>query len=558
MPLFAQQPVIQSQPYPQGYFRTPLDLPPDASGTFGELRSNHFHAGTDYRTNQRVGYPLYAVADGTISRIRVQIGGGGNIVYIDHPNGYTSVYMHMHRFNDMIGQAVKDLQYSEQRFDVDVKPEKGRLPVKKGDVIGLAGNSGSSGGPHLHFELRDTQTEAPINSQLFGLTIPDRVPPAISGITVYDLGDVPFSEHTPRRHLRIQGSGGTYSLSPDQIIPVSGKTGFGIITTDQSSTSTFRNGVYSIELLLDDQPVYTAVWEKFFFADSRAINSHIDYPHYILKNQRIQKSFIEPGNPLTIYRDTPNRGIIELSNDTVHRLTYRVRDVAGNTSTLSFRVQRRTLQQTAANPTTGTTLFPFDKENLFKTDILELTLPANTLYSDLYFNYTIGNKPAGGYSAMHHVHNRMTPVHTGYSLAIKPDAGLPPHLYAKALIVDSRGHSHGGRYENGFVRVTARSLGSFYVGIDTIAPVIRPINISQGKSLAGISTINFKISDNLSGIQSFNGYIDDQWVLMEYDPKAASLWHEFDKNLSKGKHRFRLVVTDWKDNEQVFEADFLK
>src|SRR5690606_12931182 len=127
MPLFAQQPVIQSQPYPQGYFRSPLDLPPDASGTFGELRSNHFHAGTDYRTNQRVGYPLYAVADGTISRIRVQIGGGGNMVYIDHPNGYTSVYMHMHRFNDMIGQAVKDLQYSEQRFDVDVKPERGRL-----------------------------------------------------------------------------------------------------------------------------------------------------------------------------------------------------------------------------------------------------------------------------------------------------------------------------------------------------------------------------------------------------------------------------------------------
>lgn len=292
----------QTETYPQNYFRPPLNLAPQASGSFGELRSNHFHSGTDYRTNQREGYPVYAVADGFVSRARVQIGGGGNALYIDHPNGYTSVYMHLLKYNHEIASIVKNKQYSDQKFAVDFSPGKNLLPVKKGEIIAYTGNTGGSTGPHLHFELRDTRTEKTINPQLFGLLIPDNIPPILSGFTVYRLGDVPFSENTPRENISITGANGVYKLNTAKPIPVNGNTGFGIIAIDPNSASANRNGIYSIELLLDGEPIFESILNSFYFHHSRAINSYIDYPTYILKSQRIQKSFVEPGNPLTIYQ----------------------------------------------------------------------------------------------------------------------------------------------------------------------------------------------------------------------------------------------------------------
>ncbi len=555
----AQGPIIQSQSYPKGYFRPPLDIPPQASGTFAELRTNHFHSGSDYRTQQRVGHTLYAVADGYISRIRVQLGGGGNALYIDHPNGYTSVYMHMHQFSDNITSVVRAQQYKEQKFDVDVPLESNVIPVKKGEIIGQAGNSGSSQGPHLHFELRDTKSEEPINSQLFGLQFPDNIPPTINGITVYDLGDDAFSEHTGRRHLLVNaGAGGNYTLAQNTIIPVNGRTGFGINTVDQQSGSSFRNGVYSIELLMDGAPIYTAVFERFRFDHSRAMNSHIDYPYYILKKTRVQKSFVDPNNPLTIYQNLVKNGIIAITGNQVHQITYRVRDVQGNTSTLSFRVQHNPTYKPEHKNIPGTAIFKYDKENRYSAEHIEITIPENALYDHLHFSYAQASKPAKGYSLMQHVHNRMIPLHLGYQLAIKPDETLPEHLYSKALIVDIQGNSNGGRYENGWVQTTARSFGSFYVGVDTIAPTIRPQNISEGKNMATLSRMNFLGSDDLSGIQSFNGYLNEQWVLMEYDPKTRVLWHVFEKSMPKGKQYFRLEVVDWKDNKQAYEVNFVR
>ncbi|SEN58245.1 Peptidase family M23 [bacterium A37T11] len=554
--LRAQDATIDRKKYPQNYFRAPLDLPPDASGSFGELRSNHFHSGTDYRTNQQVGQLVHAAAEGSVSRIRVQLGGGGNILYIDHPNGYTSVYMHMLRYNDAITQVLRARQYNEKRFDVDFKPSKDLIIVKKGDIIGLSGNSGASAGPHLHFELRNTRTEETIDPPLFGLIIPDQVAPTISSLAIYDLDQDPFSENTPRRLLQVKGTNGVYSLSNDQVIPINGKTGLGIITFDRASVSSFRYGVYSIELLVDDAPIYTAVWEKFSFDQSRAINAHIDYPYYQLHSQRIQKSFVDPGNPLTIYKNVKNVGILAFTDHKPHTACYRVTDVLGNSSTMSFRLQQDEQYHASRVTANGATHFPFDRENVFTTAQIQVTIPAHSLYNNLAFTYSEGKKPIGGYSALHIVHNRMIPLHTGYSLSIKPDATLPARLYGKAVIVDQNGNSQGGSYQNGFVKTTVNAFGSFYISVDTIPPVIRAINISDGKLMKGIQRMNFRISDNCSGIQSFNGYIDDQWVLMEFDPKSASLWHQLSSSLPSGVHRFKLVVKDRKENEKVYAINF--
>ena len=548
----------KKEQYPQNYFRAPLDLAPQASGTFGELRSNHFHTGTDYRTNQREGYPVYAVADGFISRARVQIGGGGNALYIDHPNGYTSVYMHLQKYNKTIAHVIRAKQYELQSFAVDFPPGKNAIPVKKGEIIAYSGNTGGSGGPHLHFEIRETKSEQALNPQLFGLTIPDAVPPIINGFTVFRLGDAPFSENTPREHLQVVGSNGKYRLSSTNPINVNGLTGFGVVSTDQSSVSANRNGLYSVELLLDGELIFDAYFSGIFFHHNRALNSYIDYPTYILNGRRIQKGFVEPGNPLTIYKNLVNNGLIKIEDDMVHEMSFRVKDIKGNTSMLSFPVKYSPSLQISQTKHDHGQLWPFNQVNELKHEDVSVELPANSLYSDLNFIYTKSARRANGFSDVHNIHNRMIPLHNSYSLSIKAHSDLPVHLYSKALLLDTRGRAHGGSFENGFVTGQVRELGSFYIGVDTQAPTIRPLNISENKSMAGISQINFKISDNLSGIKSFNGYINDKWVLMEYDAKTASLWHILASDMPKGKHTFRISVTDMKDNEKVYQVNFTR
>ena len=545
----AQPAVITTREYPAGYFRRPLAIPPQASGTFGELRATHLHAGDDYRTQQRVGLPIFAVADGYVSRVRVQIGGGGNSVYINHPNGFTSVYLHMHEFAPQLAAIVKSKQYELERFDVDIPLDSTTVLLKKGDRIGLAGNSGSSQGPHLHFELRDTETEAPLNPQLFGLTFPDNIPPTIRGVTVYDLADEPFSEHTPRRHL---------SLTDKQTVRVNGRFGIGINTSDRHNGTTFNNGVYSIELFLDNKPISTVLFEELSFATSGAIHSYIDYPYYILKSTRVQKSFKDPNNPINIFHFLEGDGSITLADNLEHTLMYRVRDAHGNTSIHSLNIKNDPSYTPGKQRTTGTAMFRYDRENRFAAEHIEVIMPPDALYDHLHFNYHQGARPKDGYSMVQHVHNRFIPLFKSYELKIKPDSTLTDALKPKAIIVDDRRNSHGGNFDDGWVRTKTRSFGSFHVAVDTVPPTIQPQNISPGKDMGAVSRINLKISDNLSGIQSFRGYIDDQWVLMEYDSKSRSLWHVFEPDLSGGRHNFRLEVVDWKDNKQVYEASFLK
>ncbi|HYK76646.1 MAG TPA: M23 family metallopeptidase [Daejeonella sp.] len=544
--------------YPKTDFRPPLDLPPSLSGSFGELRSNHFHSGLDYRTNQREGYPVYAVADGYISRLRVQAAGFGNAIYITHPNGFTTVYAHLQRFNPQIAQSIKTYQYRIESFEVDFPLLPLEIPVKKGDIIAWSGNTGSSGGPHLHFEVRDSKTEEIINPQLFGLALPDRVKPTISGLYVYRLNGQPFSEKTPKQYFQVIGANGLYKLNQSPIINLSGEIGFGLITYDKNSASDNTLGVYSIELKVDGESIYSAVWERFAFQDSRAINSHLDYPALLTSGRRIQKSFIEPGNPIKLYKTRINQGLLNISDNQVHDVEYVVKDVAGNTSTLAFKMKYNPQSVLQAKETPGATRFYYNRSNEFETPELKLSIPSGNLYSDLDFIYSVSAKPHGAFSKMHHVHNRLTPVHSSYTLWIKADDDMPAELRSKALIVDQQRRSQGGTYENGFIKTNTNAFGNFYVTVDTIAPKITPVNISEGASMAGVSKMTFKISDNLSGIRSYTGTIDGHWVLMEFDAKTATLWHTFDEKTPPGKHNFQLLVTDMKSNTQTFKVSFYR
>lgn len=554
-PVYSQE--YKTPDYPKN-FRPPLDLSPSSAGSFGELRSNHFHSGLDFRTNQREGYPVYAVADGYVSRLRVQVGGFGNAVYITHPNGYTTVYAHLQRFNDRISLTVNACQNSSESFDVDFPLIPIEIPVKKGDIIAWSGNTGSSGGPHLHFEVRDTNTEETINPQLFGFEIADRVKPSITGMYVYQLNDRQFNENTPRQYFQVSGSSGNFQVIKDPLINVSDRVGFGIITDDMNSASSNRNGVYSISLKLDDEIIYQAVWERFFFQHSRAINSHIDYPALLTGGRRIQKSFVEPGNPLTIYKKLINNGLVQLKDEQIHRLQYTVKDARGNTSYLSFRIRYNPSVKMPVKEQPGIAVFRYNTVNEYSNEDIRLSVPSGTLYSDLNFRYSSSATPPGAYSKIHHVHTRLIPVHDGYTLSIKPAAAMPEYLRQKAVIVNVQGASQGGEYKDGFITTTARAFGSFYIAADTIAPVIRPVNISDGKSMAGTGRIVFKISDNLSGIRSFRATLNGKWILMQYDLKTATLWYTFDDKAVPGRNKFLLEVTDMKLNTKSYSATFTR
>jgi hypothetical protein len=553
---FAQD-IVQTKQYPKNFFRYPLDLPPCTAGSFGELRPNHFHSGLDFKTNGRTGYPVHAAYDGYISRLRVQFGGFGNAIYIDHPNGYTTVYGHIERFSPQLEKLVHDQQYQQQSFDVDFNLTPQQVRVCKDDVIAWSGNAGASAGPHLHFEIRDTETEQTINPQLFGLTIPDRVPPTLGIICVYHLGNAPFSEKTPRQFIAVAGAAGHYRLAKPQVINVSGETGFGITATDMNSSSFNHNGIYSIELKLDGATVYTFAAERFAFDQTHAINAYIDYPTFLTSHKFIQKCFILPGSKISLYPQSVNHGIINFNDDALHEVEYIVKDIAGNTSSLKLKVKSSPVKPILIPATLSPTLFHYDRQNEFSNDQVKVIVPVGNLYDDLNFTYsTLPEKP-GAFSAIHRIHNRFTPINDTYELWIKPDSKIG-NLTGKAVIVNTEGACEGGTYDSGYIKASARTFGDYYIKLDTVPPVIHSLNIKNGSNMARMQRITLKIGDNLSGVKSYASKIDGKWVLMEWDYKTRVLSYKFDKDITAGKHIFDLMVTDNKDNISQFTAYFFK
>lgn len=540
---------------PKDYFIHPLNIKLYLAGTFGEIRSNHFHSGIDIKTNQREGYPVYAVADGYVSRLRVQIGGFGNAVYINHPNGITSVYAHLQKFNERIFFSVNKYQYLNKSFATDFQLTPIEIPVKKGDIIAWSGNSGSSAGPHLHFELRDSKTEHTINPLALGIKIDDHIKPTINGFYIYNLNDGPFSEFTKKQYFQTTGSSGNYTLNKVSIVNVSGKIGLGIMAYDQLNGSDNKNGHYSTTILLDGEKIFETVIDRFSFDDTRSINAFIDYPTKLTSGRVIQKGFKPPGARPSFYKYLTQNGIIELTDDKIHDIKYILKDIEGNQSVLNLKIK--------AAPGTSQTFSPkgqlldYRLEHNLKYDGVFMNFPKGIFYDDVDLMLNKTAKTANSLSPIFHIHNKLTPLHQAFELQIKIDSSLY-NLKDKLVIVNENGASQGGEISNDYIKAFPKVLGKFYLKADTIAPVIIPVNVKEGANLAQQKRLSFKISDNLSGIKSFNGYINDEWVVMEYDPRYRSLIHDFDQRTGFGKHNFKLVVTDMKNNTKTYNINFFR
>ncbi len=541
---------------PKNYYLNPLDLKLFLSGTFGEIRSNHFHSGIDIRTNQREGYPVYASADGFVSRLRVQVGGFGNAVYISHPNGTTSVYAHLQKFNERISLAVKNNQYLKRTFAIDFPLTPIEIPVKKGDIIAWSGNTGSSGGPHLHFEIRDSKTEKTINPLTLGIKIEDTVKPSIHGFYIYKINNDPFSEFTKKQYFQTTGSNGKYSLNQVNVVNVSGKFGFGIMANDQQNNNSNKNGLFSTTILLDNKKIFETVIDQLFFEHTRSVNAFIDYPAKLSQGRVIEKGFALPGAKTSFYRGMINYGLIELTDNELHDVKYILKDANGNESVLNFKIKNSGPTTPEKSAIKGK-YFNYLTDNSFSTNEVKVHFPKGIFYDDLDFIYNVSPKTASSLSKIHHIHNKLTPVHQAYELQIKVDSNLFS-IKDKLVVVNANGVSQGGEFSHGFIKANPRVLGNFYLKSDVLAPVIVPVNVREGVNLSKESKIALRISDNLSGIKSFDGYIDNNWVLMEYEQRNGSLWHTFDSRTGFGKHTFKLVVTDMKNNTNTYSINFFR
>lgn len=554
--------VAIAQPsYPQDYFGSPLDIPLNLSGNFGELRTNHFHAGIDIKTNQQEGLKIYAPADGYISRIKVSPVGYGYALYIDHPNGYTTVYGHLKSYAPKIDDYVKREQYRLKSFSCDLFPDSTILPVKKGEVIALSGNTGGSGGPHLHYEIRETESEKTINPLLFGYKIKDKIPPTVLGVWMVPITDSAWVNNK-RLPIRYETSGNTGNVKLKATSPATayGEVGFAIHTSDMLDGNANKCGIYRIEMWVDGIQVYGQRMDRLDFSTNRAMNAHTIYERFKKDRSQIHGSYRLPGNPLDIYDNLVDDGVVTFKDGKLHNLEYRVTDIMGNKSSVTFQVKALDKAPGAA-PSKSDYLAKWDweQDNRFENDKIKIEMPAFNLYEDLNLTITENKQISGAVTPTYKIANAYEPVHGKYTLSIQA-ASLPKHLQSKAIIArwdpdKERVFSEGGKFENGWVTAYPNYLGYFAVMVDTVRPGIQPIDFAP--NMRGKSSFTIKIYDGLSGVDQIIPKIDGEWALMEYDAKTNRLIYYFDKRfIQPGQHTFELQIIDAVGNERTFKGNF--
>lgn len=536
-------------------FSNPMQIEPRLSANFGELRKNHFHSGLDYRTESRIGIPVYAVEDGYVCRIFVSPFGFGKALYINHGTKYTSVYAHLDSFSPEIEQYVKKQQYALESYSINDFPNKLLFPVKKGMLVGYSGNSGSSGGPHLHFEIRDQASEEPLN--LLGqklLSIEDHIPPKIKNILIYKLDTV---QGVPIPSIFRTAS--TSKLAATDTVDVPESFFFGIESFDSMPNSSNAYFPMSIFVEIDSLPYFSFVMDRFAFDETKYINTMVDYEQLTIKGREIVRTLKDPNNSFSVLAKMKKNGIVKLDSN-IHRVTVKVADFNKNEAECSFLVRKISTSQTAEEEVENQYPILVSRQiNIAAKQHSSIKIPGASLYNSALISYNELN-PKGAYGPAIVVGNpKTTPLKAPFELTIK--ASVPQKYEEKVFIARGSKASFsniGGDYEKGAITTTSSEFGRFFIEIDTIAPKIVARNLKKKVLEPRNGVISFTVSDDKSGIDTFDIYIDEKWVIGEYDAKNKLVTIKLDPERigTNRKHEIEFYIADKVGNTDFFQSSF--
>lgn len=536
-------------------FAPPVDFPLLLSGNFAEIRRNHFHTGIDIKTGGSEGHSVRAAEEGHVSRIGISPWGYGKVLYVSHPNGYTTVYAHLSSLSAKIDDALRAEQYARESYAVDFAPDP-PVPVDKGEIIALSGNSGSSGGPHLHFEIRKTDNQRPQNPLLFGFDITDNLPPRIRGVRFHPLTDTSLvSGGTRPISFLVSGGSGKYTLRAGQTVTVYGAVGLSLHALDYLDGAPNKCGIFSLKLEIDGREVCRQAFNELDFSTSRNINCYKDYKAYRQKGWHYHKSFIEPGNGLDIYPEVPaDSGRIFFPGKGTHDVKYTATDANGNVSVLEFTFESLDAPNgTLPAPEPYDAYFFRDRPNSFNySDELQLELPAYALYNDLKFQFGREMPTSSSLTPYFTLQNDLEPVDKYFTVKISMK-DVPERLREKAI--GARYAAAGspamvpGERQGDYYVMRVRDFGRFTLLADSTAPTLVANRYSGGGHLNDRSVLGFAIGDDRAGIKSYEGRLNGKWVLMEYEPKKRLLFIEVAKaNFKKGSNELEVIISDHSGN----------
>lgn len=542
--------------YSKEYFRPPLKIPMVLSGTFGELRNNHFHAGLDIKTQGKEGLEVISVADGYVSRIKVSQFGYGKSIYVTHPNGFTSVYGHLSKFAAPIEEFVKSYQYKKENYDTgDLLLTDDKFPLLKGDLIAYSGDTGGSGGPHLHFEIRETESEKVVNPLLFGFAVQDSIPPIFEGLKMYLLND----------DIKINKQNNSFQLPIKKIqkdtyftdkISVNNRIGFSVDVFDKTNDAYNKLGIFSLEMLVNGKRFYYHDLETFSFTESKLINLHVDYEHFKKYNKRFQKTHIDSSNVLSTYKELIDHGKIVIEKDMNYNIDIIAKDYFGNASYLKIPVTGKESNFNIKKQIDTTSYKVISKNfNKFSLENVTIAFPKKTFYEDTYIDFKIEN-------GMAKIHNPTIPLDDHFTLTFgvtKYSEEEKKQLYIANLEYPKYPRYQNTRKKDSTFYTTTKTLGNYGLKVDNQIPKIILLHINNGQWISNSSKLQVKISDVGSGIDTFKATIDNEWILMEYNHKTGILTYNFDdKKLIGSEHLFKIVVYDNVGNTNELSATFFK
>lgn len=530
----------QKRTYPTGYFRHPLNIPMELVANFGELRTNHWHMGLDIRTQQRENLPVYAAADGYISKVKIEPSGFGRAIYIAHPNGYTTLYAHLNDFYPALEQYIKEQQYRLESWAVELTLPPFLFAVKQGDFIAYSGNTGGSQGPHVHFEIRDTKTDNCLNPLFFGFPIPDAVPPIISRLAMYDANKSIYMQ-SPQM-IAIRKTGANYTLAASNLLKVgSNRVTFAIGAIDRFTRIPNSVGIYSAKMYLDGALQSGFELDDIDYDETRYLNSHIDYRYKQTSGPYLQLLSKMPGDTSDVYLTSDDAAIL-LPDTTMHSVRIEVKDAAGNTSTIAFNIQYNEALAKPSADNSSSRMIP-GNVNVFESENFELFTSEYTIYDTVPVVFKNSAAAAGNaISPVYTFCSAAIPAHDSVTVRIKPTTFVAPEDRDRVIIrgiSGSRNVVEKAKWHNGWFVAKFRQFGTYQAFIDNVPPSVNaPVT-----DLRRASRLVFVPTDNFKKIKRFRAEVDGQWLRFTND-KGYSYIYRFDERFPAGEHSLKVIVED--------------